>query len=464
MYPRQLARRTFPITNLGPLTTLWTPPESCQATTHRLYGGFYQYNFDGETEIFCWPPVTGVVSATITHKPGTQDYIPRYSHLYYSPALCPSGWVGYPVSTFLYAQAITSSTSASVCCPTGYRVVRVDGELCQSIIESGAVITSLLFTHETAGLTELLDITTASDRYTMQIYPINVMWHSTDIEVVRLLQQISTPISFSSSKTSVTTTGSLPEPSHTTIETSSIALSTIPAASSTPTEQSISTKSSVLGGGAKAGIAIGVLVVLCASSLVLFFLLRRRGFREIREAKEKLQDQSIHELSTTNNLYEMDNRSKPRARHHRDSCSDVVENYSPSMDAEQGTVEPLGNTHDVFELDSTNRHTSRTGSKLDCTDIELDPGQHHDPPLSLTTDISSNQENSPASLVPGPTIPLRVHTQEGTPINDAKQKKIEILKDRIDRIRAETEKLEEDQKFKDSRKQAQKQSEGSQRN
>jgi hypothetical protein len=77
------------LTNLGPVTTLFTPPLSCFQTT-TLYSGnlgnlgnlWWMNGADGSPDD-CWPTVAG------------GNYVPtvtsNYHGQYYSPAVCPSG-------------------------------------------------------------------------------------------------------------------------------------------------------------------------------------------------------------------------------------------------------------------------------------------------------------------------------------------------------------------------------------
>jgi hypothetical protein len=75
-----------PLTNLGPVTTLFTPPSSCFQSS-RSYSGRALWlmnqgeGFPGD----CWPTVAGgeYLSGGIAPQPFLSQY--------YSPAVCPSG-------------------------------------------------------------------------------------------------------------------------------------------------------------------------------------------------------------------------------------------------------------------------------------------------------------------------------------------------------------------------------------
>ncbi|KAM7182987.1 hypothetical protein V8F20_012781 [Naviculisporaceae sp. PSN 640] len=120
-------------TNLGPLTTIFTPPASC----------FSNGNFDNSkndsrpfayipdrwpslvfintNDVYCYPPTT---SATRTlHAPITESLV-DFQHSYYSPGLCPSGW--YIAADYgpKYAGSPRLVTEEgehiAACCPSGY--------------------------------------------------------------------------------------------------------------------------------------------------------------------------------------------------------------------------------------------------------------------------------------------------------------------------------------------------------
>jgi len=96
--------------NLGPLTTIFTPPASCLdvvtsgagppfSSTYSLFVGHF-----GPYEIaqkICYPEG----AATINFA---------YTNYYYSPGYCPSG---YSTACAFTAASFAASVTASLCCP-----------------------------------------------------------------------------------------------------------------------------------------------------------------------------------------------------------------------------------------------------------------------------------------------------------------------------------------------------------
>jgi len=73
------------ITNLGPVTGIYTPPDSCFHTTTfvQSLGNFIMMNSGDEPPGPCWPPIAGGTAATAYADPDFSQY--------FSPAMCPSG-------------------------------------------------------------------------------------------------------------------------------------------------------------------------------------------------------------------------------------------------------------------------------------------------------------------------------------------------------------------------------------
>lgn len=103
------------VDNLGPLTTVFTGPTSCLATTTLKPPGsnaYYVAAFWDDVPA-CYPP--GIT-------PFNFHTIPQY----YSPGICPSGWspvtsVGgdWPTTASDYSiWAIPSKTNVWLCCPS----------------------------------------------------------------------------------------------------------------------------------------------------------------------------------------------------------------------------------------------------------------------------------------------------------------------------------------------------------
>lgn len=101
--PRHLCLYSIDIimtTNLGPLTTIFTPPASCLSTiTSASLAGFFVGHFSAGNEN-CYPPST------------TTNYFA--TSYFYSPGICPSG---YSAACTWPSSAFSAATTASLCCP-----------------------------------------------------------------------------------------------------------------------------------------------------------------------------------------------------------------------------------------------------------------------------------------------------------------------------------------------------------
>jgi hypothetical protein len=107
-------------TNLGPVTSLWTPPASCYLTTTSYNGSLYIYDhFTGSivSSISCNPPIPWMptIMSTAVEFYGPATWTSRY----YSPAVCPSGWsTARDLSPSWQTAAGDSANKAFLCCPT----------------------------------------------------------------------------------------------------------------------------------------------------------------------------------------------------------------------------------------------------------------------------------------------------------------------------------------------------------
>ena len=96
-------------TNVGPLTTIFTPPASCLSTVTSAMGSVSASDY----------------SMFIGHwggyAPGSRCYpastvpIPFLSNYYYSPGICPSG---YSAACPWTGTELPASVTASLCCPS----------------------------------------------------------------------------------------------------------------------------------------------------------------------------------------------------------------------------------------------------------------------------------------------------------------------------------------------------------
>jgi hypothetical protein len=87
--------------DLGALTTVFTPPSSCLASSALwwIYTGYNVYQLQGPPDLQnCFPP----------------SYVPN-STAYYSPGVCPSG---YTTACTSFNTVGTVTDTLYTCCPT----------------------------------------------------------------------------------------------------------------------------------------------------------------------------------------------------------------------------------------------------------------------------------------------------------------------------------------------------------
>lgn len=170
----------YTLVSQGALTTQWTPPSSCLATT-TLWGSYRGYflGFHEQVgiDLDCYPSllsqqtasvttspliVTGTTTEASTTKPyvtitGFTTYTPSITLTktpffpsspgglvsdiaFYSPGVCPSGY-SYAVS-YTFSKARPPGESRYVCCPSGYTVQTYMSTLRQTA--GGRIYTSLV--------------------------------------------------------------------------------------------------------------------------------------------------------------------------------------------------------------------------------------------------------------------------------------------------------------------------------
>ena len=94
--------------NRGPITTIFTPPSTCLATT-TLLTDTYLLNHWLSGDPNCYPSATEAESIWYSNWGG----------YYYSPAVCPSGWTTMTsLSTISAGPSLGDGTSGYLCCPT----------------------------------------------------------------------------------------------------------------------------------------------------------------------------------------------------------------------------------------------------------------------------------------------------------------------------------------------------------
>ncbi|KAJ5387398.1 hypothetical protein N7509_009939 [Penicillium cosmopolitanum] len=225
-----------------PLTTNFTPPDSCVSD---LWLG----STSGKTWMNLGP---------ISHTECLPSGWAKTS--YYSPGICPSGY-GIAASGTVIDGSITET--AATCCPTldGHTYVTrpskssTASESIDCIWSPGPDVTTEFTYTWTEGDSTSSSSTALSLEEHVNAYGVYIRWQSTDF---------STP----ASNTATTTTGA------TTAATTSTSTT-----SSTSTDSSGSSGSSGLSTGAKAGVGVGVAAgaVILIALLALFLIRRRRS-------------------------------------------------------------------------------------------------------------------------------------------------------------------------------------------
>ncbi|KAH6671912.1 hypothetical protein B0J14DRAFT_83110 [Halenospora varia] len=221
------------ITNLGPLTTIWTPPASCYQTTtswRDLWGReyLYLYNNYGLEEFTCWPsvsfntipssirpgtdliesldPITDRVRTQTTSGTSTQTFFPLAAGWeFYSPGICPTGWTpSSSLARFRGHRVAESGISVTLCCPIGYPATFIGEDLggsqifnfkCMRNITNSASITNLLSLRlATASMKASYTVlpTASVNASFISVRPIVVMYQTTDLEIMRLLARSTT--------------------------------------------------------------------------------------------------------------------------------------------------------------------------------------------------------------------------------------------------------------------------------
>jgi hypothetical protein len=106
-------------TNLGPLTTTFTPPAECNLITVNkvsfLQGGQTTYNLN-VVQYYLYLTREAVSAQQCFPPRYTVNYVVEIPHLtaYYSPGTCPYSWGSYRTSI------VTIGETAVMCCPSGF--------------------------------------------------------------------------------------------------------------------------------------------------------------------------------------------------------------------------------------------------------------------------------------------------------------------------------------------------------
>ncbi|KUJ21984.1 uncharacterized protein LY89DRAFT_778329 [Mollisia scopiformis] len=251
--------------NRGPVTTTFTPPNSCLSIltlNSNMYFGYGgpSYYFDHD----CYPSSTANAVSS------------GWSLYYYSPAQCPLGWVQATRMTESYGAqdtflSIGASTTAVLCCPSGYFFDIHNS--CSNGCASGILSTSttLLYINPQVNQNSWFS-TSATDPSTITVSVsdngygiwgsgIPVWWEESD----STLFTSGPPTTSSTPTTPPTNTATVPPPNP--------------------------TYPSGLSSGAKIGIGIGIPLALLIFGIVGFVCFRRfRVRRRVESAQPEQQD------------------------------------------------------------------------------------------------------------------------------------------------------------------------------
>ena len=244
------------MTNLGPLTTTYTPTGAdCTST-------YLAANNDNEWIQYGQPDTTQCVPTSFT----------AFENYYYSPGICPSGY------TYACEAGVGTSTTQATCCPSGYTCRTgidrdTDPFACASTYTSNTYLTFEFyqFTSQTGGTattvttsSELTTVYVASDSgYNVEAYGMIVRRSAGDPE-----WSTSGSVTSATASTAQSTAGS-------------VASSTTLFASSTTSASGSgggSGSSSGLSAGASAGIGVGVGLgcIIIIGAIVAAYIVGRR--------------------------------------------------------------------------------------------------------------------------------------------------------------------------------------------
>ncbi|KAJ8131959.1 hypothetical protein O1611_g1664 [Lasiodiplodia mahajangana] len=249
------------MTNLGPLTTTFTPVgPDCTSTFlgYNQNNAWAQYGAGGSSSVACLP----------------SGFIPSYS-AFYSPGICPSGYTKACYSQPFASGLVSRLETRITCCPTSfqcnYRATN-DPFACASYFKKSQTFEVSVFTFLTnsaGSTTALVGGTTTdvwSDNYILAYGPIV---HIAPGDIISTATTTASSSSFSSSSYSTTPT--------------------------TAPSDSTRNQSSGLSQGAVVGIAVGAVLagVFIIGTMALFLRRRRRlGKARLAAAVQQIGDEA----------------------------------------------------------------------------------------------------------------------------------------------------------------------------
>ncbi|KAI2464605.1 hypothetical protein F4781DRAFT_412495 [Annulohypoxylon bovei var. microspora] len=275
------------MTNLGPLTTTFTPAPECTAVISGIV--FTQTGTDGNTTTHKYHSL-GPSDTSSCYPPAFQT-----TSGFFSPGICPSGWSSACGSVDVIGGSITETTAT--CCPLGYKCIQVPDvtETWSTLSCSSSAISTLNVTvpdvsNQYSKVTQLSGII-------INAAAVTVRWQQSD---------------FVASETSTSTTTSL--------SSSTLRIST--AADSSPTNGGDNGDTG-LSSNARIGIGIGTGLgsfglILVGSVIGTWFWWRRRKMKrkpndtmaevtnpEAARLPTELWEQYQQEMPTSSNTHEM---------------------------------------------------------------------------------------------------------------------------------------------------------------
>jgi hypothetical protein len=276
-------------------------------------------------------------------------------------------------------------------------------EICSLAIPSGAVVTSVIYFKTTSSpISSVVNPTsTLTAPQVLLAAPMVVMWELSDL---------AAPTGISS-PTTQSSLGSTLSPGNTTGSTGSSGIST----------------------GAKAGIAVSIVALFILIVLIAFSYFRRRGKIINRTSGEKPLKRDTHELITTANIHEMSTKH---------NVPEMDEQNSVKPNLAVVAIESRGQRGNLHELDPASHITSLTSHEQLPSPQEFENSAAQSLP-GLTTSAGKrvSETTDSRSTASVPVVEAELAGLEKAVINEKEEQRLQILKDRIERIRAEKERL-----------------------
>ncbi|KAE8444530.1 hypothetical protein EG329_014454 [Mollisiaceae sp. DMI_Dod_QoI] len=400
------------ITNLGPITTPWTAPGSCYQTTTlgSQLPAFYIYDFFAGDDWNCMPPIVGSTTAAgSSTTPSFPGWINEKNVLYYSPATCSGGW-----RTAATTNIEPSSKNLTACCPIFF-LYGVNGDCSSQVPSAGFTMTNVIHATDRGKAGETPVFSTVLGTTNLAVaYPIYIMEAS------------STP---TSSTTSTSSSATSP--------------STSPGSSVGTAHNA----SNTLSGGAKAGIAVGVVMFVLLSVLITFFFFRRRGQQQQKknEPDDPDPEPSPHELITNSNRHELITNANVHEMQQEKATQGVMTMAETSSGAgnDHGDFENFMRDSQLAELDAQEREPSSSSSAPDTARKQPSPFELASASYApLTTFTSHKDQLSPLS-----ESEEAASAAEQNVDVEKDEEKMRILQERMERIRAEKQRLEKIQEL-----------------